>query len=170
MSSLSLAVSIPAQSVMTDSIFSDPALLRRTRCSGNHPGPRKGLARSSYLRASNGLGPYDPTPAARFWVATQDQALLSEQTKLTEVGYYKVSSTCQLGPRSVPHAAPALAQLVAEDGKQLRPSVADGLIADLDAVQRHDLAQVAQRNYQVPETLTHDRVLMRRRTWLKTAD
>ena len=47
------------------------------------------------------------------------------------------------GAGAAPPAMPAFAQLVAHDGQQLRLPIPDGLVADLDPAQRHDLAQVA---------------------------
>ena len=51
-----LATSILAARVLCCDIFFDPALLRRTERSGNHPGPRKWLARSCSPTARHGSG------------------------------------------------------------------------------------------------------------------
>ena len=48
-------------------------------------------------------------------------------------------------PRSEALPEPALAELIAHDRQQLRLPVAVGFVAHLDPTQRHDLAQVAQR-------------------------
>ncbi len=48
-------------------------------------------------------------------------------------------------PAAAPRAVPALAERVAHDRQQLRLPIANGLMAHLDPAQRHDLAQVAER-------------------------
>src|SRR5437763_10919110 len=61
MSSLAFDVSIPAVVMLVCVIFFDPCLVKRTKCSGNHPGPRKVLARSRYKAAKKRLrAGYDP--------------------------------------------------------------------------------------------------------------
>jgi len=44
-----------------------------------------------------------------------------------------------------PRAAAALAQRITQDRQQLRLPVANSFVAHVDAAQRHDLAQVAER-------------------------
>jgi hypothetical protein len=63
--------------------------VKRTKSSGNHPGPVKWLARSSYAAAPSGQGGDDPTPAVLPWVATQGRTFLAEQGHYIRVLYYK---------------------------------------------------------------------------------
>jgi hypothetical protein len=53
-------------------------------------------------------------------------------------------------PGASPCPATPFTQFIAHDGKQRRLPVADGLVADLNPAQRHDLAEVAQRQPVVP--------------------
>ncbi|MCW8307615.1 hypothetical protein AruPA_11245, partial [Acidiphilium sp. PA] len=62
--------------------------MKRTKSSGNHPGPVKWLARSSYVAAPSGQDGPDPTPAVLPWVATQGRTFLVEHRQYIRIRYY----------------------------------------------------------------------------------
>src|SRR6266513_578207 len=81
MSSLAFDVSIPAVVMLVCVIFFDPCLVKRTKCSGNHPGPMKVLARSRYRAAKKRLrAGYDPIASGLSRIAVRGRPFLSERT------------------------------------------------------------------------------------------
>ena len=105
MSSLSLDVSIPAVVVIICVIFVDPCLVKRTSCSGNHPGPMKVLTTIT-LRGSHKLLRVGSirSPAALPRMAVRGRAFLSERHHRIRIRCYKggVSTRGQNRARAVP--------------------------------------------------------------------
>lgn len=69
-----------------------PCLVKRTKCSGNHPGPMKALARSRYEAAQKAQGGYDPIASGLPRIAIRGRPFLSEQANDSRSRYYKGGS------------------------------------------------------------------------------